>query len=279
VDTATRFAFGKNWRNYARTVDEQTLEKGQESLSGLLEINLEGRSFLDVGCGSGLFTASAALMGAEVTAFDFDADSVTTTVDLLERFHISGAPSSAVRQGSVLDGGFLEQLGRFDIVYSWGVLHHTGAMWQALENVTELVHPGGTLAIALYNDQGTISRAWTIVKRLYVGLPAPVRPLLVLAIVVPYELGLLLKDTLTLRPSRYRRRWTDYGEEKRGMSRFHNHIDWIGGYPFEVANPKSVIDFFATRGFILTKFVKASTGLGNNQFVFTRVASGSSEYG
>ncbi len=152
MDTPTRFAFGKNWRAYARTVDGQTLNHGKESLADLLELDFEGRSFLDVGCGSGLFTASAALMGAEVTAFDFDTDSVATTLSLLERFDIGGASSPSVRQGSILDSDFLEQLGRFDIVYSWGVLHHTGAMWQALENIAGLVKPGGVLAIALYND-------------------------------------------------------------------------------------------------------------------------------
>ncbi len=251
VDTATRFAFGKNWRNYARTVDEETLERGQESLNDLFELDLKGRSFLDVGCGSGLFTASALLMGAEVTAFDFDSESVATTIDLLERFDICSASSLSVRQGSVLDKEFLEQLGRFDIVYSWGVLHHTGAMWCALENVAELAGPGGFLAVALYNDQGTISRVWRVIKRSYVALPALMRPLLVLAIVAPYEISLFLKDAITLRPRRYLRRWTHYGDDKRGMSRLHNHIDWIGGYPFEVASPQSVIDFFTRGGSLL----------------------------
>ncbi len=113
------------------------------------------------------------------------------------------------------------------------------------------------------------SRAWRSIKRLYVGLPAPARPLLVLAIVAPYELSLLLKDALTLRPGRYLRRWTRYGDDKRGMSRLRDHIDWIGGYPFEVASAQSVIEFLAAHGFALVKLVEASTGLGNNQFVFS----------
>ena len=278
MDTETRFAFGKNWRNFARTADDESLERGQESLEQLLETSPSGKTFLDIGCGSGLFTAAASRLGATVTSFDFDKDSVATTREVVERFSLHVGAQPSILQGSVLDKAFLEELGRFDIVYSWGVLHHTGSMWAALENVITVVKPGGLLAIALYNDQGIKSKMWRIIKRLYVGLPRLLRPFLLFSIIVPHEFALLMRDTLTLRPRRFVRRWTGYGAQKRGMSRIHNHIDWIGGYPFEVARPRDVVDFYTERGFTLQKLIPASTGLGNNQFVFLRTLSAASQH-
>ena len=89
--------------------------------------------------------------------------------------------------GSALDATYLAGLGGFELVYSWGVLHHTGAMWQALENAAIPVVDGGRLFVAIYNDQGWISGYWRAVKRLYNRF-ALLRPLVV-AFHAPYLFG------------------------------------------------------------------------------------------
>lgn len=264
-----RFAFGRNWASFARRVEEDHLVEAQRSLEQLLNVSsLAGMRVLDIGCGSGLFTVAATRMGADVAAFDFDPESVATTKRLANRFDTR---VHQIGRGDVLDDEFLSSLGQFDIVYSWGVLHHTGRKWDAIENAVGLVAPGGRLAIAIYNDQGFASRAWRVVKLTYVALPQPFQPLLVAGIVIPYELMLLARDVARFRPQDFVRRWTDY-RWKRGMSRIHDHVDWIGGYPFEVATPERITAFVESHGLVLQRTTR-SRGHGNNGFVFAKPLS------
>src|SRR3712207_3811365 len=131
-----RFAFGKNWQSFVDTaLNSQRIVKAAASLRRLLNLeHLCGRTFLDIGCGSGLFSLAACLLGAErVIAFDYDTDSVDASRAVRAR---AGIPAErwSIEQGSILDRAFLDTVHPADIVYSWGVLHHTGAMWQALDN-------------------------------------------------------------------------------------------------------------------------------------------------
>jgi 2-polyprenyl-6-hydroxyphenyl methylase/3-demethylubiquinone-9 3-methyltransferase len=165
---APRFAFGQNWQSYLRVLTEDRIAAAVASLEGMLGADrIAGATFLDVGSGSGLSSLAANRLGAaRIHSFDFDRDSVACTEAVRGRH---GSPRAAwtVEQGSALDDGYLASLGQWDIVYSWGVLHHTGDMWTAIDRVSRLVRPGGTLFIAIYNDQGPISKVWTRVKRLY----------------------------------------------------------------------------------------------------------------
>src|SRR5947209_17335124 len=160
-DSEKRFAFGKNWRNFIRLVDDERVKAAEDSLRGMLAMqDLSSRTFLDIGCGSGLFSLAARRLGATVMSFDYDRNSVTSTQELSLRYAASG-PDWIIQQGSILDREYVARLGQFDIVYSWGVLHHTGDLWTALSNAALLVRPGGALFISLYNDQGWISQYWT----------------------------------------------------------------------------------------------------------------------
>ena len=169
----------------------------------------------------------------------------------------------------MLDDAWLATLPQFDVVYCWGVLHHTGAMWRALDNVAQRVGWGGRLFISIYNDQGGASRRWRAIKRLYCRSPELVQTLLVLAVGTWWE----TRDFL-VRLSRLQNPlpFADWAKKKktRGMSVWHDLVDWVGGYPFEVANPEQVFDFFRSRGFGLTRLKTEGGGHGCNEFVFTR---------
>jgi 2-polyprenyl-6-hydroxyphenyl methylase/3-demethylubiquinone-9 3-methyltransferase len=162
-------------------------------------------------------------------------------------------------------------LGTFDIVYSWGVLHHTGQMWKALEHATIPVPSGGRLFIAIYNDTGTQSRRWRWIKKTYNDLPRLMRIPFAVAVTLPGELRSLAGATLRLRPGEYIRSWTGY-RCGRGMNRWHDIIDWVGGYPYEFAMPDQIFDFYRSRGFTLTRMKCGGAGLGCNEFVFERSA-------
>src|SRR3954469_16002779 len=265
-----RFEFGKNWLSYLSVLDDERIAEAERSLREMLGVeSLAGRSFLDVGSGSGLFSLAARRLGAErVHSFDFDPQSVACTRELRRRYFGDDAHWT-VEQGSVLEDGFVASLGRWDIVYSWGVLHHTGDMWRALDLAQAATAADGTLFISIYNDQGERSTMWRAVKRTYNALPAGLRPLLTAVVMGPRLVLGFGKAALMGRPLSYIRQWTDY-KRSRGMSRWHDIVDWIGGYPFEVAKPEDVFGFLRPRGFQLERLVTCGGGNGCNQYVFKR---------
>lgn len=261
-----RFQFGANWRRFLSVLNDDRIRAAESSLSAMLGCrSLTGKRFIDVGSGSGLFSLCARRLGASVHSFDFDPNSVACTSELRSRY-FPNDPDWRVERGSVLDTDYLRRLGQFDIVYSWGVLHHTGDMWKALANAASLVGEGGTLFIAIYNDQGTASRRWLAVKKAYNRSGPPVRSLLAAGVCVHTWWRSWVKDMLRLQPFRT---WRTYSSD-RGMSAWHDVVDWVGGYPFEVATPGQILDFYRERGFVLTKLVTCGGSLGCNQFIFKK---------
>ncbi|GAA2629378.1 class I SAM-dependent methyltransferase [Streptomyces vastus] len=269
VEQGRRFAFGRNWQEFSRLVDDGRIAAARESLVVALGTSdLEGRTFLDIGCGSGLFSLAALQLGAKVHSFDYDPDAVATTGRLRDRY----APDSdwRVEQGSVLDSSLISRLGQFDIVYSWGVLHHTGALWEALDTACQLVAPGGLLYVSIYNDQGRRSRMWRRVKRTYNSSGPVARGLLVAGsrvyLTAPSRAIALLKLAKTgKRPAGQDRR-------ARGMSARYDLIDWVGGYPFEVAAPEEVFRVGRRHGLELRHLKTCGGGLGCNEYVFASLA-------
>jgi 2-polyprenyl-6-hydroxyphenyl methylase/3-demethylubiquinone-9 3-methyltransferase len=266
IAVGARFAFGRNWKRYSRGVTEDSIEQAEASLTNWLSVDrLNGSKFLDVGCGSGLFSLAARRLGATVHSFDYDPDSVQCTLELRHKWR-GEDPAWTVEVGSVLDRSFIERLGKYDIVYSYGVLHHTGDLWRALDNVAIPVKPEGMLWLAVYNDQAWKSRVWRRIKRFYVS--GFLGKLLVSTVFIPYWIARGgAADLLRLRNpiSRYRRR-----SDARGMWLITDWLDWLGGYPFEVATPEAVFDFYFGRGFTLTRLRTVGGRLGNNWWLFVR---------
>jgi 2-polyprenyl-3-methyl-5-hydroxy-6-metoxy-1,4-benzoquinol methylase len=268
-----RFEFGENWRRFLDVVDDRRIAEAERSLREMLGPDgLSERSFLDIGCGSGLFSLAALRLGAaRVHSFDFDSASVACAAELRRRYAPGSAERCVIETGSALDDTYVRSLGSFDVVYSWGVLHHTGDMWRAISNAGAPVAVDGRLFVSIYNDQGGRSRVWRSIKRTYNRLPARARTPYVVTVMAPREALSAAKLVAQGRALDYVRYWTGY-RRSRGMSRWHDLVDWVGGYPFEVAKPEAVFDFLRERGFDLERLITCGGGIGCNQFVFRRTA-------
>jgi len=275
IERGERFSFGLNWARFLRGLSAERIRRAEESLKHMLSVDdLQGNSFLDVGSGSGLFSLAARRLGARVHSFDYDPHSVACTAELKRRF-FEGDGMWSVETGSALDAGYLQSLGQFDVVYSWGVLHHTGDMWAGLDNVRLAVAPTGKLFIAIYNDMGSQSARWRWIKQTYNKLPKGLRLPFTLAVIIPSEAKAAVRSLVLARPAEYVASWSAY-EDNRGMSHWRDIVDWVGGYPYEVATPDQIFDFYKARGFVLEKMHCGGVGLGCNEFVFNHIQNGES---
>lgn len=289
-----RFGFGANWRQFQTKLDQLRFDAAVASLTRHFgHDGLQGRRFLDIGSGSGLFSAAAYHLGANVVSFDYDQDSVACTETLQRQLHADPL-RWRVEQGSVLDAAFMSGLGTFDIVYAWGVLHHTGDLWTAVNQACQRVNSHGWLWLALYNDQGAWSVYWARIKRIYQKLPKGLRSPFVAAIGsgwglyewglvrIPAAIGATLLRLLTLRnplvpllslvqdiAAGIQRRRTD--RDERGMSAWTDLVDWVGGYPFEVSHPEAIFEVVHQQGFELRHLRTCGGGSGCNEFLFIRM--------
>ena len=253
-----RFGFGDNWKDFLKVLNAKRITEAENTLKEMLEVdNLEGKTFLDIGSGSGLFSLAARNLGASVLSFDYDPSSVWCTKELRNKFY-EGDDDWVVSEGSVLNSEYIDSLGKFDIVYSWGVLHHTGDMWKALSNVKNLVNVNGRLFIALYNHQQFASFYWSIVKKLYVKTRL-FRPILIfIHLIYPTLPSILIKLIKGKKPPR-------------GMTYWYDLKDWLGGYPFETSTPSEVFEYHKINNYKLTKLKTVGAKMGCNEFVFIKI--------
>lgn len=269
IEAETRFAFGDNWARYLSILTEERISVAEESLKTFLEVdNLQGQRFLDIGSGSGLFSLAARRLGAVVTSFDLDPQSIACTEELKRRY-FAGDKCWRIEHGSAIDRDYLRSLGKFDVVYSWGVLHHTGAMWLGIDNAIGCVaNDGGQLFIAIYNDQGWKSHFWWFIKLWYNRLPRILRKPYLMLIEALMRLFVFLKYLFRLKPAAAIKALLP-DKSERGMSARHDMVDWVGGFPYEFAALDTLIEYIEARGFSVIR-ADAAESWGCHQLAVRR---------
>lgn len=249
LSAETHFEFGQNWADYANRIGDAEANEAKRALLRLVnESEFKGASFLDIGSGSGIHSLAAHMLGvSSITAIDIDKESVETTRKTLEKFGVS----ARVECKSIFDKN---DLGQFDIVYSWGVLHHTGDMWTAVRNAAAYVKPGGLFVIALY-QKTPLCGAWVVEKRLYTAAPPMLRKM------ASGVFGTVLLAAKSLRGHNPVAHVRNY-RNARGMSFWHDIHDWLGGYPYESSTPQETATFVTRLGFEPVTIGDLKPGLG-----------------
>ncbi len=269
------FEFGKNWQRFVESyLDSNRIEKAVKSLQNFLKVkDLKGKTFLDIGCGSGLFSLAAFKLGAKnIMSIDLDPFSVKCCEHLKEK---ANSPQNwKILQLSILDSKSIQALGKYDIVYSWGVLHHTGEMWNAIFNASLLVEDNGLFYLAIYNKadglamypDGRIgsSKFWRRIKAAYYALP------LFLQNIIDYSLMSILVAGYILTLNNPLKKIRSYQDNFRGMSWRIDIKDWLGGFPYEFASVTEIFKYMKELGFQLEN-LDNNNGLRNNEFLLRKL--------
>lgn len=252
TDLRSHYEFGRNWRDFAKKLDATVIEEAIAGLERLAPAHeIAGYDVLDIGCGSGVHALAALKLGARsVVAVDIDPDSVATTKDVLTHF----APPSAQWSAEVRSVFDLSGMPMFPIVYSWGVLHHTGSMRRAIEAAAQHVAPGGRFIVALYR-RTPLCGAWRLEKWLYTNAPGWMRACLEGLYVAGFGLGLAVTGRSL---ARYRAEYV----KNRGMDWMTDVRDWLGGYPYESISEREMLDLAVSLGFQSVRRFCRRPGLG-----------------
>ena len=262
---APQFDFGQNWKSFSESaLTAERVESARKDFRDLIQdVTLQGRTFLDIGFGQGLALCLAQEAGARVYGNDINPKCIDALEATAKFFTPGDSHPIPTVIGSILDDVTLQKLrqlcptGAFDVVHSWGVLHHTGAMIEAIRRAASLVRPGGYFIVAIYNTHWS-SRIWYFVKRVVVTAPALVQRIFV---------GLLFPLIFLAKLAVVRRNPL---KKERGMDFYHDVIDWVGGYPYEHATVGQIKTLVEALGFSLERIIPASVPTGCNQFVFRR---------
>jgi 2-polyprenyl-3-methyl-5-hydroxy-6-metoxy-1,4-benzoquinol methylase len=262
-----RFSFGENWLAFLEHLDDERIAEAERSLRALCGLDqFDGKSVLDIGSGSGLFSMAARRLGAVVHSLDYDPQSVAGTQKLKDLFFPDDT-SWIAEQGSILDQAYVATLGTYDIVYSWGVLHHTGAMYDAIANAASCVNTSGLFVFALYRKT-RLCGLWKVEKRWYINAQPAAQKLARSLFITSLQLKfLVMRQDFAAYVANYR--------GSRGMSFSHDVHDWMGGYPYESIAPAEVTVLMSRLGFehVRSSVQPYSTGIfgsGCDEYVYRR---------
>ncbi len=225
------FSFGFNWLDYVKTrLNNEIIEAHVNDLKTIYDkagIDLKNKSVFDIGCGSGLSSLSFAKLGAsKIVGIDVDPYSVEASNYTKDNF-LNNRIEWDIHHHSILSE-LLHPEQSFDIVYSWGVLHHTGDMWNAIRNAVKNVRVGGFFHVALYRSGPTYNQHLTDKFK--------------------FTLASMEEKMSTLYNYKHLKK-NPWAINNRGMNKFHDALDWLGGLPYEVCDPEVLNIWLSKYGF------------------------------
>lgn len=270
ADNITQFDFGENWAEFSKNaLTSEQVEGAKASFRDLIAdtgIELNQNSFVDIGFGQGLSLLTATEMGAKTVGCDINPKCGQVLKANQRFFPTVEIESLPLVIGSILKSETVAKLmknrplpsSKYHIVHSWGVLHHTGEMWKAIDHASNLVEDNGFFILAIYNRHWS-SKAWLGIKAFYNAVPSFLQKIMNYLF---FPIIFLAKFAVTGRNPM---------KKERGMNFFYDIVDWVGGYPYEYASRKEIDDYLKPKGFECVKFIEPSAPTGCNQFVFRKI--------
>lgn len=265
-----KFKFGENWLRFNKLINRKKILQARNSLKKY-KISYMNKSFLDVGCGSGLFSLAASTLGCKkIYSVDVDDSSIKSTKILRENFNRKNLNWN-IEKVSLIRDSFTKKCKNYDIIYCWGVAHHTGNMFKAFENLVNVCKINSHLVIAIYNDEGLKSKIWWIIKYLYNFVPSSLRKIYAYFIMNVVRNGyVIFRLFFTLQFSELSKYLDKKTKRPRGMNADVDIMDWVGGYPFEYIKFNLLKKYFISKGFKVIKS-RECKGSGNHEIVFKRI--------
>lgn len=210
------FSFGFNWVDYVQKIlSEPIIEIHRQDLNRIYDeagLDIKGLNIIDIGSGSGLSSLALLRLGAK-SIHSIDVDPYSVEASKLTKFKFgNNAENWNIEHKSVFDN----DLGKYDLVYTWGVLHHTGDLSRAIDQAVNSVADNGYLHVALYRS-GPNYPAHLAQKQYFASLDRKGK----IEYLYNYTGGNPYMFNL----------------DNRGMNTFHDALDWLGGLPYEVYNP------------------------------------------
>lgn len=261
------FDFGQNWLEFSEKAlsNDRVIQAKTDFCCLMKEVPFKDKSFLDIGFGQGLSLLCAVEMGAKVVGCDINPKCAEALKQNLKFFPEIAGKNIQTIIGSILDSSTVEKLCKstpdgnrcYDIVHSWGALHHTGNMKLAIMNAAGLVKDGGNFVLSFYNRHWS-SPIWLMIKWFYCKSAKWIQRVMITLL---YPIIWFAKLLITKKNPK---------EQARGMDFFYDVIDWVGGYPYEYADTKTIQHFVENLGFKLVKTVPATVPTGCNEFVFKK---------
>ena len=262
----SNFKFGKNWKEYLEKTNDQNILYASRDLETILGTNnIKNKSFLDIGCGSGIHSLSALTLGAKyVESFDLDPINIKNTQNFIEKWWEE--KNYDIYQNNILDNNVQNK--KFDIIYSWGVLHHTGNLELAIKNSLKYCKSGSILFLALY-EKTYYCEIWKKIKKFYNSSNKFTKFSILYSYIIFKIIVLIL---LFKNPYKHIRDYQN-NEQNRGMLFFNDQVDWVGGYPYESITKKE-LETIVGEDFSLRFYNKSKTGilrslLGNGCSIYT----------
>jgi SAM-dependent methyltransferase len=141
-------------RNWRENVDKFILDELQ-----MTREQIRGKRVLDAGCGQGRWSYGFIKLGATVRGIDTSVSAIKYANEHLKRT----TPPARFCVLNVLDERQLSKVfnnAEFDIIWCWGVLHHTGDPEKGFDNLVKLLKPGGTIHLYLYGKKSFVNKFW-----------------------------------------------------------------------------------------------------------------------
>jgi SAM-dependent methyltransferase len=124
-----------------------------------------GKSVLEVGCGTGCDLSMFGRHGARVVGVDLTPNSAALAAQRLRHHGAAGL----VMVGDCEQLPFDDDI--FDLVYSWGVIHHTPNTERAVAEIIRVAKPGGSVTVMIYNRRSLVALQAYLVYGLLRGQP------------------------------------------------------------------------------------------------------------